>query len=280
MVWDEATSPTSYGATWYTLERGYGLKFTPVSINALKNNFAKFDVIILPDGSISVYQNLFGKAGIDKLKEWVNNGGTLICLATAAVLPTIKDVGLSSSQLVSADGSETATQPAATPEPAASQTSTAPAKDAKQKPAKDKGVEKEKNTEVASTSAAKPVKKPTEPIELAGSSFLAKLDRKHYLTYGYDADSVVVMKSGDAFFRPSKEGANVVTFNADGQLTVAGFVWENNTEELLRGTSYLIDEPTGGGQVIMFAEDPNFRFLWRTTSQMFMNAVLLSPSLR
>lgn len=280
MVWDEATSPTSYGATWYTLERGYGLKFTPVTINALKNNFAKFDVVILPDGSISAYQNLLGKAGIDKLKEWVNNGGTLICLATASVLPTVKDVGLSSSQLVSADGSETATQPAATPEPAASQTSTAPAKDAKQKPAKDKAAEKEKNTEMASTSAAKPVKKPTEPIELAGSSFLAKLDRKHYLTYGYDADSVVVMKSGDAFFRPSKEGANVVTFNADGQLTVAGFVWQNNTEELLRGTSYLIDEPTGGGQVIMFAEDPNFRFLWRTTSQMFMNAVLLSPSLR
>ena len=52
------------------------------------------------------------------------------------------------------------------------------------------------------------------------------------------------------------------------------------SEELLRGTAYLIDEPTGRGHVILFAEDPNFRFLWRTSQQMFMNSVLLAPSLR
>ncbi len=272
VVWDEATSPTSYGVTWYTLERGYGMKFTPVTINALRNNFSKFDVVILPDGNGNAYQNLLGKAGIDKLKEWVSNGGTLICLGYASLLPINKDVALSSSQLVGADG-DTPPPAAAKPEPAASAS--------KDKPAKEKAVEKEKSGEAASGSEAKPAKKPpTEPIELAGASFLAKVDRKHFLTYGYDSDFIVVLKSGDAFFRPSKEGANVVRFNPEGQLTVAGFIWENNTEELLRGTSYLIDEPTGGGQVIMFAEDPNFRFLWRTTSQMFMNAVLLAPALR
>ncbi|HET9530419.1 MAG TPA: hypothetical protein VFQ92_08715 [Blastocatellia bacterium] len=91
---------------------------------------------------------------------------------------------------------------------------------------------------------------------------------------------MVVLFGGDTFFRPSKEGANVVTFAADGQLTVAGFVWPDNTEELLRGTSYIIDEPTGRGHVIMIAEDPNFRYLWRSTTQFLMNSILLAPVLR
>jgi hypothetical protein len=30
-------------------------------------------------------------------------------------------------------------------------------------------------------------------------------------------------------------------------LTISGFVWEGNTEKLLKGTAYLIDEPTGAG---------------------------------
>jgi hypothetical protein len=90
---------------------------------------------------------------------------------------------------------------------------------------------------------------------------------------------MVVLMGGDAFYRASKDGANVVTFTADGPLAVSGFIWPNNTEELLRGTSYVIDEPTGQGHIIMFAEDPNFRFLWRATAQMFINSILLAPSL-
>ncbi len=41
-------------------------------------------------------------------------------------------------------------------------------------------------------------------------------------------------------------------------LTISGFVWEGNTERLLKGTAYLIDEPTGSGHVILFADEPFF----------------------
>jgi hypothetical protein len=294
VVWDEGTSPTSYGALWYTFERGYGLKFTPVSINAIKFiDLSQFNVIIFPDGSGGAYQSALGKGGIDKLKDWVNGGGVLVGLSGGAAMFTNKDVALSSATIVGSDsdaaGQATPTQPAApappaatpTPTPAQSQTQTPAAKPTPaSKPAKDT---KEKSAETAATKPEeKPAekKKATEPIGLPGAAFLTKVSHDHFLTYGYDADSLVVLLTGDTFFRPSKTGANVVTFNSEGQLTVAGFIWPDNTEELLRGTSYLIDEPTGRGHVIMFAEDPNFRFLWRTSQQMFMNAVLLAPSLR
>jgi hypothetical protein len=297
VVWDEGTSPTGYGALWYTFERGYGLKFTPVTINTLKGiNLSPFNVIIFPDGSSSAYQAALGKSGIDKLKEWVNGGGVLIGLSGGAAMFTNKEVALSSSTIVGSEAESTtpATSPPAVPPPAptpaqqpaapAAQTqSNLPKQGAAQTPAKEPKEAKEKGRESVAAKPEEKVaekKKPTAPIGLPGASFLTRINRDHFLTYGYDVDSLVVLLTGGTFFRPSKDGANVVTFNSEGQLTVAGFTWPDNTEELLRGTAYLIDEPTGRGHVIMFAEDPNFRFLWRTSQQMFMNSVLLAPSLR
>jgi cell division septation protein DedD len=261
VVWDEGTSPTGFGAMWYSFERAYGLKFTPLSINALKAvDLQKFNVIIFPDGSGGAYQSALGKPGIDKLKEWVNRGGTLIGIGGGATMMARKDVELSSSRIVGSDEDT----PTPTEKP---QEETKPAEQ-KEKPKEAKPEEK----------PAK--KKPVQPINLPGSSFRAKINRDHFLSYGYASDSLVVLFGGDTFFRPSKDGANVVTFAADGALTVAGFVWPDNTEELLRGTAYLIDEPVGGGHVILFADDPNFRHLWRTSTQLFFNSILLAPSLR
>ncbi len=299
VVWDEGTSPTGYGALWYTFERGYGLKFTPVTINTLKGiNLSPFNVIIFPDGSGGAYQAALGKGGIDKLKEWVNGGGVLIGLSGGAAMFTNKDVALTSSTIVGREAELIPSGPAPPPVPPATSTpesqpatpaqqpqaqSTAPKQGAVQNPAKEPKESKEKGKESVAAKPEEKVaekKKATEPIGLPGASFLTRINRDHFLSYGYDADSLVVLMTGNTFFRPSKNGANVVTFTSEGQLTVAGFTWPDNTEELLRGTAYLIDEPTGRGHVIMFAEDPNFRFLWRTSQQMFMNSVLLAPSLR
>ncbi|MEW6208144.1 MAG: M14 family zinc carboxypeptidase [Acidobacteriota bacterium] len=258
IVWDEGTGPTGFGAMWYTFERAYGLPFTPLTINALKAvDLQKFNVIIFPDGSGGAYQSALGKPGIDKLKEWVNRGGVLIGIGGGATMMARKDVELSSSRIVGSDeDTPTAEKPQEETKPAES----------KEKPAKPE---------------EKPAKKkPAKPISLPGSSFRAKINRDHFLSYGYTSDAMVVLFGGDTFFRPSKDGANVVTFAAEGGLTVAGFVWPDNTEELLRGTAYLIDEPTGAGHVILFADDPNFRYLWRTSTQLFLNSILLAPSLR
>ncbi len=273
VVWDEATSPTSYGAIWYGFERAYGLQFTPVTAAAIKSaDLSKFNVIVLPDGSPSAYQTLLGKDGIDKLKSWVQAGNVLVGAGGAAALFTRKDIALTSARLVGVeDDSPSTSSPAPATQPASS-TASPPASETK--PA-------EKRKEAETKPEQKPVekRKPTEPIAVPGASFKAKINREHFLSYGYDSDTIAVLMDGSSFLRASKEGANVVTFSGDGPLTVAGFVWPNNTEELLRGTAYVIDEPTGNGHVILFAEDPTFRYLWRTIQQMFMNSILLAPSL-
>jgi hypothetical protein len=113
------------------------------------------------------------------------------------------------------------------------------------------------------------------PEALAGAMFRATVDRTSYINYGVNQNEVPVLLQTGYFFRYSKEGTNALVFDANPNrnLTVSGFVWEGNTERLLRGTSYIIDEAVGRGHVVLFAEDPFYRGMTRSTTRQFFNAV-------
>jgi hypothetical protein len=118
------------------------------------------------------------------------------------------------------------------------------------------------------------------PESVFGAIMRGTLDRTSYLTYGLqDRDSLPVLLSSGYFFRYSKEGTNAVVFEEKPKLplTLSGFVWEGNTERLLKGTAYIIDEPNGRGHVILFAEEPFFRGFFRSATRLFINS-LLFPS--
>ncbi len=108
----------------------------------------------------------------------------------------------------------------------------------------------------------------------------ATVDRTTYLTYGLETENLPVLLASGYFFRPSKEGTNALVFepNPKKPLAISGFVWEGNTERLLKGTAYLIDEPTGSGHVILFAEEPFFRGIFRTMTRPFFNSILFNGS--
>ena len=117
------------------------------------------------------------------------------------------------------------------------------------------------------------------PEAVPGAIMRVTLDRTTPLTYGYEEQTMPVLVSSAYFFRPSKEGTNAVIFSADAgsqPLHVAGFIWPT-TEQLLRGTSYVMEEPTGKGHVVLYAEDPNFRAIWRSTTRLFFNSFLFQP---
>jgi hypothetical protein len=55
-------------------------------------------------------------------------------------------------------------------------------------------------------------------------------------------------------------------------------VWPENTERLLRNTALVIEEPTGGGHVVLFANEPLFRAWWHALDRLVLNAIVLGPS--
>ncbi len=118
--------------------------------------------------------------------------------------------------------------------------------------------------------------KPKRPVSLPGGIFRARIDPTHFLGYGYPDGEIVVPVIGDTFLKPSKEGANVVTFGK-GPSHLAGFIWPHNTEELLANTAYVIDEPVGAGHALLFLNDPNFRALWAGLRRCFLAGIVYGP---
>ncbi len=296
VVADEGVSQTSYGALWWVFDR-YGVDFTPMTIANLKRaELDRYNVIILPDGSPGAYFSAFGPGGVETLRAWCERGGTLICLKGAAVFAALKNVNLTSSRLVGSEDDDQASpppeEPAPTPSPtpetaaaASAAERTAAARDKRElgQTATEQRREEINQTEKMEGAApvlppiASPSARPGQvPEAIPGAIMRATIDRTTPLTYGYEESQLPVLVDSAYFFRPTKEGTNAVVFTAAGNqpLRIAGFVWPGNTERLLRGTAYVFEEPTGRGHVVLYAEDPNYRGIWRNMTRLFFNSFL------
>ncbi len=281
IVADEAVDQTSYGSIWWTLDQ-QGIRFTPMTVLSIKSGALKdYNVLIMPDGSASRYAAAFGTSGISDLKDWVSDGGTLITARGASVFASLKDVALTSSPLVGSDADEQKGKiaekaqgdPKATPTPEPSTQKTEP----NPNPASEDLISDRAD---GAPPGLPPIASPSGdankvPVALPGSIMRATVDRTTYLTYGLEQDELPVLLASGFFFRYSKEGSNALVFDAKPKkpLTLSGFVWEGNTERLLAGTSYIFDEPRGRGHVILFAEEPFFRGIFRSATRPFFNAI-------
>ncbi len=294
IVADEAVEQTSYGSIWWTFHR-YGIDFTPMTINSIRSGGLKnYTVLIMPDGAAGRYFTGLGSGGVTTLKTWINNGGTLITMRGSSVFAALKDVGLTSSKLVGSDDDEdkekktetdevdkrkeAETQPKPSPTPTSIKNKqTAPEPTPTQELKFDKAD--------GAPPVLPPIASPSAnagkvPEGIPGAIMRATVDRTTYLTYGLETENLPVLLASGYFFRPSKEGANALVFepNPKKPLAISGFVWEGNTERLLKGTAYLINEPTGSGHVILFAEEPFFRGIFRTMTRPFFNSILFNGS--
>ena len=244
----DGISETSWGWLWYFLDKELNARFTPVPLRAIArmDDLNTFNVLIVPDGSGARMRRELGDDGIAKLKAWVRSGGVLIGFGGAGDLAANKDVGLSSIAAVAPDSGAKADTTAAGTEPALI-SSTAPARDR---------------------------------VEwIPGAIFRATLDTTHWLTLGYERDRMPVFIDGDVFWKPSKGGANPVTFtdSADA-LVLSGFTWPDNTARLLKGTTWAVVENQGSGRVVLFLSDPLFRAFWRGPAKLLTNAILIGPN--
>lgn len=94
LVGGAGVGATSYGMLWHTLDIDTAVPHSNVSIDTLgAADLSKYNVVILPDGN--VYQDRFGKRGIERLQGWLRNGGTLVAIGRASGFLRDKDVDIS-----------------------------------------------------------------------------------------------------------------------------------------------------------------------------------------
>jgi len=244
----DGISETSYGWLWHYLARELNVPFTPVPLRAIGrvDDLQSFNVIIIPDGSGGRMRRELGDDGATKLKAWVRSGGVLIGYGGAGELAANKDLELTSVASVAPDSGAKADSAAAGDAPPL----------------------------VSKTAAPR-----DRPEWIPGAIFRATLDTTHWLTAGYERNKIPVFIDGDTFWRPSKGGANPVTFTDPvDSLVLSGFTWPDNTARLLKGSTWAAVENQGNGRVVLFLSDPLFRAFWRGPARMLTNAILVGPN--
>ncbi len=236
---DGPGSQDAYGWAWFLFERRLGVRFTALPAERLAGALEKYNVVIVPDGNGGALARAV--RDVDALKGWIERGGTLVCLDDAAEYPTLKSVGLSSAKVV--------------------------------------GVKVKKDDKGDDDAPADSARAESErrPQYVPGTTFWATLDPMHWLAYGYRDARIPVMLQGSTMLTRSRDGANALVFDRT-PLTVTGWTWPE-TERRLAGGAFAIDEPTGGGHVVMIGGPVLFRGFWRNTERLLTNAVLYGPSL-
>ncbi len=244
LVYDEPGRSYSVGWARYVLERRYGQAATAVRASSLSRaDLNRFDVIVFPSGD---YSSAVGGGLRDRLSEWMRGGGTLITMAESTRWAA--GVGLLATAAERRGGRAEGDDP---PDPGTP------------------------DQPVRYLDAIVP--RDEAPASVPGAILKVLLDDEHWLSSGTDGE-IGVLVEGSRVFRPVtlNDGANVGRYADEADLVLSGIVWEESRPQLAN-KAFLIHQPVGSGQIVAFAEDPNYRAYAEATQLLFMNAVLLGP---
>ena len=251
MAWDDPVNTTGAGAARYVIERELGYPVTVVRVASLADgDLSRFQVIVLPEGRN--YQGRLGAAGVTHLREWVENGGALIGLGSAARLLTDPDSKMLAARRenASAAGDEARTD----------ETPAGPI--------------------IRSQSDYESLIENTErgPDSVAGVLARAQLDPEHWLSAGV-APTVNVLVQGSDIYSPLKrgEGRNVALFGSAEELLASGQLWAENRRQLAYKPAVMVGEQ-GRGLIIAFVQDPTFRGYMSGLEPLLANAIFHGPA--
>jgi hypothetical protein len=263
LAWDTPTSSLSAGWTRYTLERRYGQPVTTVRTASLaRANFNDFDVLVLPSGN---YAGTINDAVLNRIKDWLRAGGTLITLAEATRWAAGSSVGLLSTTTLLKDGRPDV--PAGGAGGASGGGSGGGGGTG--------GASGGKPVDFDYDKAIQPDRE--RPASQPGAILRVTLDTDHWLTAGQDEETQSMVE-GNRVFAPIKldAGRNVGVWAKKDRLIASGLIWPD-AQDILVQKAFLMHQPFGQGHIVAFAEDANYRAFAEGTMLLFMNAVVLGP---
>ena len=196
-----------------------------------------YDVAILPDARN--LDEVFGEAGQAKLKDWIEDGGTLIAIGSAAEFLTKQSEFLSAPAIVS------------------------PARDTSRA---SKVLPYAERTDYFGKQ------------RIPGAALNATVDVTHPLGYGLDPE-VYTLKFGANALVPDRSLQSVGRYAEDAsRLLASGYASTDNLNSLA-GNTWAGVRPLGEGQIVYFLDNPHYRMFWRGPSRMMQNAVMLVPGM-
>lgn len=106
---------------------------------------------------------------------------------------------------------------------------------------------------------------------IGGAIFEAKLDRSHPINFGYKNNRLPLFKDTTIFMETDTQSYNNPIVFLEKPL-LSGYISKDNLKKLAN-TSAFKAVNFGGGKVLLFSDNTNFRAFWFGTNKLLMNAV-------
>lgn len=232
LIVGQGMSPYDAGEVWHLLDHRMKMPVTLVRRSRVDDvDLNRYTHIILVGGRGSS----FPKEMVDKVKDWVRAGGTIVA---------------------SLDGARWVAENIAGHD-------------------KDKGDKDKDDKKVERLAYADKGQKDAEDV-IGGALFESDLDITHPMGFGLARRMVASNKNRTYILPVPKDPYAQVAVYADSPL-LSGYASDRRVGEI-KGTPMMTAERMGGGAVILFADNPNFRATYLGTEKLFLNALFFSTA--
>jgi hypothetical protein len=242
MLMDDGFSSYTGGQLWFLFDQWTELGIDRVrsdSFNGIDLN--KYDVIIFPGGY--GLDNVLSKGTQERLKAWVQNGGTLVATEGGATWLTKDRSGMTSAELYT--------------------------------------VKEDKKDEDEIDPAAYTMYKDQSDSSglkrIPGSAFKGIVDNSHPLAFGMP-NKLYSLKFSSNAIKPSPSISSVGYYVKDAEEVLASGYASKENKEKAAGMAFAAVDQVGRGQVVMFLDATQYRMFWVGPARMVQNAVMLLPA--
>jgi hypothetical protein len=275
-------STYQFGAVWHLIDNRLGLRASTLDFQRVPSmDLRRYNVIVFPSvspwfGGDNAYKRMLGDKGTEKLKRWVESGGTLVAMDGASAFLADSSVAVSQvrqkHQVLGtvADYEEALAWLKAAESPAVDSLelwATTPRED---KPT-------EETLEKPELEALRRADELARRLSPRGTILGVELDEEHWLTFGERSPVPLMVSTKTALL--AKIGVEVAgRFAGPDRIRLSGLLWPE-ARDRWGDTVVLSREVLGGGQIILFAAQPNFRGYFHGGERLLVNAVLFGPGL-
>lgn len=233
------------GQIWYLFDKWTGFGISRLRRDALARlDLSEYDVLVLP----GAYEAPFDSMETVRLDAWIRNGGTLVATEGSALSIAEGGLGLRDVALVKEAQPHEADETEKPKPPPSAYTPYAARRDSA-------GLNR-----------------------IPGSAFLGHLDTTHPLSFGL-SERLYTLRFSSTAFMPSDGWQTVGYYDKDpDRLLVAGYARRAHLERLA-GMAFAGVESIGRGQVVLLADNTQYRMFWIGPSRLMQNAVLLMPGM-
>jgi hypothetical protein len=267
-------SATSYGATWDLLDCKYRTRISSLDFDRISSlDLRKYNVLIIPSAWMGGAQG-----GLEPLKLWVENGGTLIAIGSAVSLLTHPNANMSAVReradildqldvyMEEIEREENALHATASQ---ADVWDYSPAKIEKATDAVERKSEDKDKLKRADAWERR--------FSPQGAFLRGVKDPDHWLAFGVNDPLAVMVNESRSYFAKSPV-QTPVRFTDELSIRVSGLLWPEARKRYAKA-AYVTREGKGKGQIILFPYQPNERGYYDETTRLLWNAVFLGPGL-